>query len=257
MPGTRPSHRARRPWRTGRGSYAWRVSRPLPAAVYWRRRLLLIGVLLLASWGVVQVWPTGGSAQTPAPPVASPSQDPTPSAGPEMTEEAADETAEETTVSVAAGGKPCDPESIRIAPQVPADQPSGEPVRIQLGLSTSSEAPCTFTAGEGDVVALITAQDQAVWDSDVCRGATFLDTSVALAPGWVTVAEGRWSGRGSGPICADDEDWASPGKYRLRIGTFGGEPGTTTFRLAAPREKEPEPSEDEEPEEEQPEDEES
>ena len=238
-------------------------SRRLPAAIYWRRRLLLLGVLLLASWGVVQVWPTGGSAETPAPPAASPSpeaaQDPPPSAGPDIADETADEAARETTVSVAAGGKPCDPESIRIAPQVPPDQPSGEPVRIQLGLSTSAEEPCTFTAGEGDVVALVSARDQAVWDSDVCRGATFLDDSVALSPGWVTVAEGRWTGRGSGPICADDEDWAPTGKYRLRIGTFGGEPGTTTFTLAAPREKDPEPGEDEdaEPEDEASADEES
>lgn len=227
------------------------MSRPLPAAVYWRRRLLLLGVLLLASWGVVQVWPTGGAAETPAPPAASsapdPDQDPTPSAGPDIEDETADEAVQETTVSVAAGGKPCDPESIRISPQVPPDQPSGKPVRIQLGLSTSAEEPCTFTAGAGDVVALVTASGQAVWDSEVCRGTTLLDGSAALSPGWVTLVEATWSGRGSGPICADGEDWASPGEYRLRIGTYGGEPGATTFTLAAPQKKQPEPSEDEEP----------
>ncbi|GAA2075702.1 hypothetical protein GCM10009821_13580 [Aeromicrobium halocynthiae] len=231
------------------------MSRPLPAAVYWRRRLLLLGVLLLASWGVVQVWPTGGAAETPARPAVSPADDETqdpaqdrgPTAGPQMAEES-DESARQTTVSVAAGGRPCDPESIRISPQVPPDQASGAPVRIQLGLSTSAEEPCTFTADAGDVVALVSARGQAVWDSDVCRGTTLLDGSVALSPGWVTVAEATWSGRGSGPICSDDEDWASPGKYRLRIGTFGGEPGSTTFRLAAPEKEEPEPSDDEEPE---------
>lgn len=235
------------------------MSRPLPAAIYWRRRFLLLAALLLLAWVVVTAWPSGSGAQDTAAPAPSPStsasqdpdadeasEDPEPEPSPAAEQEEESATTQ-TTVSVAASGEPCDPESIAVAPHVPPDQSAEGPVSIQLSMSTTADEPCTFRPTAGDVVALISVDGNAVWDSDVCRSTPLLKGAVQLSPQWATVAEATWSGRGSGPACSDDEGWASPGKYALRIGTLGGEPGKTTFRITkaqAPEKAEEEPDSD-------------
>ncbi len=214
---------------------------PLPAEVYWRRRFLLLAVVLLLAWGIVTAWPDGGGAQTTAPePEPSASDASTASPGPTPEDEGEGEGPEtrEATVSLSAGGDPCDPESIRMTPHVPPDQTTKGEVAIQLTMSTSATEPCTFRPKAADVAAVISSGGNAVWDSEVCRSVELVDGPVALSPQWSTVATATWSGRGSGPACAKDEGWASPGKYALRIGTLGGEPGKTTFRLAAAPAKE-------------------
>lgn len=219
--------------------------------MYWRRRFLVLAGVLALAWGTITLWPAGGESEAPAPrasATAPASQEPTPAAQEEETG-----TPDDTTVTLATGEEACDPESIRMSPQVPPDQTVEATVTIQLVISTTASKPCTFTPKAGDVAALVAVGDTAVWDSEVCTTAALIDDPVALSPRWSTVATATWSGRGSGPVCAKDEGWASPGKYALRIGTLGGEPGKTTFRLAEkPAEKKPEPKDepegDEEPE---------
>ncbi|WP_375000495.1 hypothetical protein [Aeromicrobium sp. CTD01-1L150] len=225
------------------------MNRPLPSAIYWRRRFLLLAAVLLVAWVGVTLWPEGEDAETAAP-EPSPAAESEPSPSPSATEEAQEvgTNAEETTVSLEAGGDPCDLESIRMTPHVPPEQTTKGKVTIQLALSTTAEEPCTFRPDAGDVAAVISSDGNAVWDSDVCRTTTLLDDPVALSPQWSTVATATWSGRGSGPACDKKEGWASSGKYALRIGTLGGEPGKTTFRLLEKPKKES-ADEDDEPDE--------
>ena len=196
--------------------------RRLPAEIYWRRRLLLLAVLILIAWLGVQFWPGAGDDERPvsAPaPTASPS--PTPEAAP---------TDGTTTVALASGSKACDPESIRITPSVPDGQKTREPVDIDLTISSTSRKACTFSESSSDLLVVISAGKTAIWDSTVCKAALVAE-DVNLSPGWSTVVPVEWSGRGSGPACSKKEGWATPGSYKVEVGTLGGEPGKTRFIL--------------------------
>ena len=199
--------------------------RPLPAAIYWRRRLLLLAVVLLVVWGAVQLWPSGGGSDL-TPRATAPRTTATPGSDGDG----------ETTVSLASSGTACQAEDVRIVPSVRADQRAGESVDLDLVVSTTSTKACTLTLGADDVLAVVSAGKTAVWDSSVCRTALVSDP-VGLSPGWSTVVPVRWSGRGSGGGCSPQEGYASPGRYTVRVGTLGGEPGATTFRLGQPKPK--------------------
>lgn len=220
------------------------TQRRLPAEVYWRRRLLLLALVIALAWGVVRLWP--GGAETPASvaaPGPTPSSTPEPSASAPSTEAEPDpEPASQTaTVTLAAPSADCDPEQVRITPSVAEGQEAGDDVAIDLVVSTTSSTPCTLKPADAALVAVISAGDTAIWDSDVCSGA-LLTAPVALSPRWSTVAPTTWNGRRSGPACSDGEDRAPAGTYTMRVGTLGGEPGTAGFRLE-PRSEEPESDE--------------
>ena len=211
--------------------------RRLPAEIYWRRRLLLLAVLILIAWLGVQLWPGAGDDERPvSAPVPTATPSPTPEPAP---------TDGTTTVALASGSKVCDPESIRVTPSVPDGQKTREPVDIDLTISSTSKRPCTFTESSSDLLVVISAGKTAIWDSTVCKGALVSD-DVKLSPGWSTVVPVEWSGRGSGPACSKKEGWATPGSYKVEIGTLGGEPGKTKFILTpAPKPPEEEKKSDE------------
>lgn len=197
--------------------------------------------MLLVVWLVVRLWPGGSDDSRPAAapsPSASASgsatASPTPSPTPSRPAQS------DAQVTLTATSTACTPESVRMTPTVPEDQAARQAVRVELLISTTAKKGCTLDPGDTDLIAVIKSGDTAVWDSTVCKTA-LLDEPVALSPGWATAASARWSGRGSGPACSPREGWASPGTYTLRIGTLGGEPGATTFKLVQPKPK-PSPS---------------
>jgi hypothetical protein len=97
---------------------------------------------------------------------------------------------------------------------------------------------------DADAIAVISANDTAIWDSTVCK-TSLLSQPVEISPQWATMTTVQWSGRGSGAQCAASEGYATPGKYTLQIGTLGGEPGKTSFTLdARPAPPKPAPTPD-------------
>lgn len=218
--------------------------RRLPAEIYWRRRLLLLALLILIAWLGLQFWPGAGDDERP---VSAPAPTATPSPTPEPTP-----TDGTTTVALAAGSKPCDPESIWITPSVPDGQKTRAPVDIDLTIGSTSKKPCTFSESTSDLLVVISAGKTAIWDSTVCKGA-LVSEDVKLSPGWSTVVPVEWSGRGSGPACSNKEGWATPGTYTVEIGTLGGEPGKTKFTLTpAPKPPEEKKSDDKKSDDEKP-----
>ena len=214
--------------------------RPVPKAIFWRRRLLLVAALIALAWIVVTIWPGGGDDD---PPVVAPA--PTASTSASASASSAEPTSgagaqQDVTVRLTSADAACDPGTVRMSPTVPPGQDAGGAVRVELTLSTTSAKGCTLDPDDTDLVAVIASGDTAVWDSSVCSTA-LLDEPVALVPGWGTTVVTAWSGRGSGPACSSKEGYASPGGYTLRIGTLGGEPGGTSFSLATPPKK-PKPS---------------
>jgi hypothetical protein len=222
---------------------AYRVTvsqRRLPAEIYWQRRLLLLAIVIAVVWAVLQV--TGGDDESSS---ANPSPTPTEATEPAPGADPAATTATPTVapvpqvaadgvvdVVVTAAAKRCDPQKIRITPTVRPGQLTKGPVDIGLVVSSTQAAACTLKPDDAEAIAVISANGTAVWDSTVCKS-SLLTEPVQVSPQWATLATVQWTGRGSGSNCTSNEGWATPGKYTLQIGTLGGEPGKTTFSLAA------------------------
>ncbi len=199
--------------------------RRLPAEIYWRRRLLLLAVLILIAWLGLHFWPGADSDERPvSAPVKTTTPSPTPKPAP---------TDGTTTVALSSDTSACNPESIRINPSVFDGQHTRGPVDVDLTISSTSKTPCTFSAVSADLLVVISAGKTAIWDSTVCKTSLVSDP-VNLSPGWSTVVPTEWSGRGSGRACSKKEGWATPGSYTIQIGTLGGEPGKAKFILTPP-----------------------
>ncbi|MET0931074.1 MAG: hypothetical protein ABWX74_16250 [Aeromicrobium sp.] len=211
--------------------------RRMPAEIYWRRRLLLVALVILVVWGVLQVTDRGGDDE---PAAAATTATPTPSATPTPTVTTPPAPMVDGLVDVAltTAAKACDPERIRITPTVRGGQLTKGPVDIGLVVSSTQSGPCTLTPEDAEAIAVISANGTPIWDSTVCK-TSLLATPIAVSPEWATLATVQWTGRGSGSQCTTNEGWATPGTYAIQIGTLGGEPGKATFTLdprpAAPK----------------------
>ena len=193
--------------------------------MFWRRRLLVLALLIAVLWAVVSFWPHGSDDPTTSP--TTPTSPPTPVQ--------ATATDGPVNVTLATGTESCDPEKVRVTPTVRDGQQAGGKVEIGLVMSTTEEQSCTLTASNASLIAVISANDKAVWDSTVCKQ-SLLTESVQLTAQWSTLVLTNWSGRGSGGSCSSKEGWAPGGDYTVQAGTLGGEPGKTTFKLkAAPK----------------------
>lgn len=216
-----------------RSPAAYRVTvsqRRLPAEIYWRRRLLVLAVLIALAWIVLKF--VGGSGDDPKTASTTPAPIITTTAAPVVKVNG------RVPVTLVSATKPCDPQKIRIVPTVPPDQLTKGPVKIGLVVSSTSDSACTLTADQADAIAVISANGTAVWDSTVCKDG-LISAPIAVSSDWATLATVEWTGRGSGSKCNPNEGFATPGTYTLQIGTLGGEPGKTTFTLGTRPEPKP------------------
>lgn len=194
----------------------------MPAEIYWRRRLLALALLIGLVWVVLRLF--GGDDQ---PEAATPAAVATTAAPVPSTVQPQGDTVQVTLVSA---GRACDPQKIRLTPTVVSGQFTKGTVEIGLVVSSTEKTACTLAPQDADIVAVISANKTPIWDSTVCRS-SLLDDPVALSPRWASFVTATWSGRGSGGTCSAREGYATPGRYIVQVGTFGGEPGKTTFTL--------------------------
>jgi len=196
--------------------------------VYWRRRLLVLAVLIAIVWGVVQVVGlVRGDEEKPdpAPAAAAPT-----TAAPTTTPTTAPP-ADQVPVAIETSTTVCKPDNVRIVPSVASGQEAGAPVTIDLMITALDGEACTFRPSADELLAVVDTDRAPIYDSSVCRAA-FFDQPVAVPAGWGTVTTVEWNGRGSGTACGTSEGFAPAGTYTLKIGTYGGEPGQVTFKLA-------------------------
>ena len=197
--------------------------RRLPAEIYWRRRLLLLAAVIALVWLALRF--VGGDDDPDAKPTAKATVATTPA--PTQAAPVVDGIVRVTLVSAS---RPCDPEKIRMMPTVQPGQFTKAPVKIGLVVSSTEKTACTLTPADADMVAVISANKTAIWDSTVCKTA-LLDEPVSVSPQWASLVTATWSGRGSGAKCSSKEGYATPGTYSVQVGTLGGEPGKATFIL--------------------------
>lgn len=198
--------------------------------VYWRRRLLVLAVLIAIVWGAVQlVGLMRGDRDQPEPAVdATPARVTT--AAPTTAVTTAPP-ADQVPVAIETDAVACKPDNVRIVPSVASGQEAGAPVSIDLMMTALDGKACTFRPSADELLAVVDTERAPIYDSSVCRAA-FFDQAVAIPAGWGTVTTIEWSGRGSGASCGTSEGFAPAGTYTLKIGTYGGEPGQDTFTLA-------------------------
>lgn len=195
--------------------------------VFWRRRLLVLAALLALAWGVVKVVELMGDDEPKPAATTQPTPTPTTPSSPPTTAPPADQ----VSVAIETDAALCEPDNVRIVPSVPTGQFAGGPVRMDLMLTALDGAACTFRPSASELLAVVDTERAPIYDSSVCRAA-FFDEAVAIPAGWSTVTSVEWTGRGSGAGCGTSEGFAPPGTYTLKIGTYGGEPGEVTFKLA-------------------------
>jgi hypothetical protein len=202
---------------------------PLPAAVYWRRRLVLLVVLLAllggGGWLGWELWtgrddpsaadsqvsriteipaldrvvPSLASMRTPTPPtttVAAEAQTPS-TAAPEP-------------------GSPCTDEMIGLSVRAPATVPAGSKPTFELVVTNASSVPCVRALDKGlQELVLLDAAGTRVWGSNDCFPEASSDTRT-LAPGEVVAFPVVWGGLTSEPTCTAARTPPPPGNYVLR-----------------------------------------
>jgi hypothetical protein len=202
----------------------------LPAAVYWRRRLLLLaGVLAVlggAAWLVVTVVAGrdgAGSAsaatrQRPVPalervvPPFTAIATPTP---PSITAAIPAADAVAAAPAPVAGG-PCTDDMIALEVRAPAGAAVGSKPTFELVVSNTSAVPCVRALDKGlQEIQLFDSSGNRVWGSNDCFPEQSSDPRT-LAPGEVVSVPIVWGGLTSEPTCTAPRAGPTPGNYLVR-----------------------------------------
>ena len=206
----------------------------LPAAVYWRRRLLLLASVLVvlggASWLAVtliagrdsaassasgprpvpaleRVVPSfAGIATTPPPPVTAV----TPAGAP-----AADALAASDAASPVAGG-PCTDDMIGLEVRTPAGAAAASKPTFELVVTNVSAVPCVRALDKGlQEMQLLDGSGNRIWGSNDCFPEQSSDLRT-LAPGEAVSLPLVWGGLTSEPTCTAPRSAPPPGNYVVR-----------------------------------------
>ncbi len=219
---------------------------PLPARVYWTRRLILVVVLLALVFGVARLLGGGGgagngpSAQpvgaevsatgTPATTTVSPSGTATPTTVPANPGGTA--SAHPTVLASPTGT--CSNADIVATPTLAGDQAyAGRPVVFSMVLTTRTSAACSWTVSPDTLAVKVTSGSDRVWSTQECTGAVPKQVVVVRkdVPTTVKVA---WNGQRSDADCTRSTAWAEPGTYHAVAAAFGSDPVDARFALLTP-----------------------
>lgn len=212
---------------------------PLPARVYWFRRLLLLGLVFGLVFGLSRVF--GGDGDTSPEPAAQPASgvattDATPSAA--STADAAPRAATKpgrtkTRAPLAMPTGPCQDSDVRIVPSLEENAFMGEDVRLTLRLSTFDSPACTWEVSPDTVAVKLTSGSDRIWSSQDCPSAVPTE-AVTLRDRKATLVDVVWSGRRSDSDCSRLTDWAQAGYYHVTAAAMGSEPESRQFQLRSP-----------------------
>lgn len=194
-----------------------RPAGPLPARVYWFRRLVVVGIPLLLV--VVVVWVLvgrgGGAPEDGA--ATDPGQDAAPATD-------TDEPAEDDTPGIEA----CDPANLALT--LAADGTSyaaGALPTFTVTLSNEGTAPCLIDVGEAQRELVITSGSDRIWSSRDCAAPEAQVREILLSPGTPDVDGAlQWARVRSAQGCPADQAAAQPGTYSaaLTLGSLAPEP---------------------------------
>jgi hypothetical protein len=221
---------------------------PLPARVYWTRRIVVLGIPLLLVVVLARVLggssdgkdASAGQATQAGATVAETRQAPT--SGP--TAELATGTKgkkgkkkrEQTTPPapvLAEPSGPCTDSDIVATPAI-ASAPGGSDVPITINLRTIVSEACTWQASSTTMTVTITSGDDFIWSSRECPAA-IAPQDVVIRQAVDTPVVVTWKdAKRSDETCSGRTDWAKPGFYHVEAAALGGEGTDVQFELVAP-----------------------
>ena len=219
---------------------------PLPARVYWTRRVLLLAVVSALVVGVVQLVAvaTGGGAPEPTEQAAPVSAEPTsevtegpvtgastPSESRKQQKKKQKQRKKSAEPVLAEPEGPCVDRDVAATPSV--DQAvGGRPITFTVELRTVQSVACTWELSPRSLSVRITSGDDPIWFSSQCPR-SIRKQDLVLRNTESTEVEVRWSSKRSSEDCVSD-DWAMPGWYHVEVAALGGEPSDKQFQLTAP-----------------------
>jgi len=208
---------------------------PLPARVYWRRRLAVLGVAFLLVFGLAHVLGGGSDGKSDGDGTATTvAGSQTSSAGtsshrPTKTSTHKPNKSSHTPTPLAEPDGPCSDSEVMVKP-VLSSPAAADKVTIRLELTSTDSEACTFTVSPKTVVVKLTSGDDFIWSTQDCpRSVSKADVVVRkTVPAKVDVT---WSGRRSNAYCDVTADWALPGWYHAIAAALGGDPTDVPFEL--------------------------
>ncbi len=207
----------------------WHPVGELPARVYWRRRLVLVALVLAvlggAGWlGVALISgrgedsdppePAGSSRSVPAlervvPDVAAVAT-PTVAALPDPVEEAV------PAEPAPAPGGPCSDEMLALEVRTPGTAGVGSKPTLELLVTNVSAVPCVRALDKGlQELVLFDLAGNRLWGSNDCFPENSSDLRT-LAPGETVALPLVWGGLTSEPTCTAPRATPAPGSYVVR-----------------------------------------
>lgn len=157
---------------------------PERPAVYWRRRLIVFGVLLavivLVIVLIVRLASGPGTENTAATPTSTPTATPAPTAAPEASTTAPIDEAATTDPGSAAA---CTADQIRVEAVVNGTSFAADELpQLSLSVTNTGSAACTMNAGTSQQVFTVSSGEEPYWTSTDCQTAPS-DQQVLLEPG--------------------------------------------------------------------------
>jgi hypothetical protein len=219
---------------------------PLPASVYWKRRALVLMVVLPILWALiawlipddepdagVPVTVTTTEASTPA---VSPSRRAEPEAKPKPV--TSTKAASKKPSAKPAKPKkplppgqhaPCQAPAISVAVGAKV-QAAGKPLAIKVTYANESGATCQVAISPATLRLTVISGADRIWDTDDCKK-LIPSAPLTLEKGKLRTITIGWSGRRSGDGCPADGDVAKPGYYAVKLTVSGVAVNQARFRL--------------------------
>ncbi|SEC29848.1 hypothetical protein SAMN04489844_2036 [Nocardioides exalbidus] len=226
---------------------------PLPARVYWTRRLVVLGIPLVLVVVLARI--LGGSSDATeaagekatrtgasVAPTPAPSAGPTAGAGTGKKNKGrknkGDQGQQQGTAPpepvLAEPSGPCDASDIVATPAV-TQVAGGQDIPLTFNLRTVVTEACTFQASAQTMTVTITSGSDFIWSSQQCPDSIPLQDVVVRNAVEVPVTLTWAEGKRSDETCSGRTDWARPGFYHVESAALGGEGTDVQFELVAPQ----------------------
>jgi len=215
---------------------------PLPARVYWVRRLMVLGTAVLLVVAIAHLLGNGSDGSSgdgdaaarlsaDRPSSTAPTTDSSPSVA-EQTEPTQAATTSAAPVLAAPSGT-CQGSDIAVTPKVQGAV-AGRDVMVVLQVRTMSSPACTWRVSADAVAVNITSGKDSIWTSRDCRRA-IPHRDVVVRKDVTTDVGVVWTqAKRSDEDCSPRTTWALPGWYHVTAAALGGEPSDAQFELATP-----------------------
>lgn len=211
---------------------------PLPARVYWFRRLLVLGTAFALVFGIGRLLVGGSDASSGEDTAAQVAADTAPTTTAASTPASTPAKSKhrtstpDPTPALAAPEGECNDTDIAVTPKV-TNAVAGRDVMVVLQLRTLESAACTWQVSPDSLAVKITSGKDDIWSSRECPRA-IPTRSVVVRKAVTTNVGVVWSSRRSDESCSRFTDWALPGWYHVTAAALGGEPSDLQFQLGTP-----------------------